>query len=335
MVLEAFDELGVKPSLIAGTSIGAVVGAAYAAGMSGRAIREHATATLRDRSGVMAALIASRVGRLADIVSGFGNPFLIDGERLLDRLWPEAVPERFEDLALPLEVVATDYHARAEAAFTAGPLGPAVAASIAIPGVIRPVRLAERLLVDGGAVNPLPFDRLIGRADIIVAVDVTGGPPPMGGRSPAGFDLMFGTLQIMQAAIVAAKLKIYRPEIVVRPAVDRFRVLDFFDARAILAAADAGERRAEARARAALLLSRRAGRGGQRRSTKNALRSAADSASRIPPYTSGAWWQVGAAKKRTPFSTAPPFGSAAPKYSRRMRANEIAAAHIAQGSSVT
>jgi NTE family protein len=185
----------------------------------------------------MAALIASRVGRLADIVSGFGNPFLIDGERLLDRLWPEAVPERFEDLALPLEVVATDYHARAEAAFTAGPLGPAVAASIAIPSVIRPVRLAERLLVDGGAVNPLPFDRLIGRADIIVAVDVTGGPPPPGGRSPVGFDLMFGTLQIMQAAIVAAKLKIYRPEIVVRPAVDRFRVLDFFDARAILAAA--------------------------------------------------------------------------------------------------
>jgi len=59
----------------------------------------------------------------------------------------------------------------------------------------------------------------------------------MGGRSPAGFDLMFGTLQIMQAAIVAAKLKIYRPEIVVRPAVDRFRILDFFDARAILAAA--------------------------------------------------------------------------------------------------
>jgi NTE family protein len=186
VVLEAFDELGVRPSLIAGTSIGAVVGAAYAAGMSGRAIREHATRSLRDRSGVMAALIASRVGRLADIVSGFGNPFLIDGERLLDRLWPEAVPERFEDLLLPLEVAATDYHARAEAAFTTGPLGPAVAASIAIPGVIRPVRLGERLLVDGGAVNPLPFDRLIGRADVIVAVDVTGGLPPMGGRSPAG-----------------------------------------------------------------------------------------------------------------------------------------------------
>jgi NTE family protein len=49
---------------------------------------------------------------------------------------------------------------------------------------------------------------------------------------------MFGTIQIMQGSIVAAKLKIYRPEIVVRPAVDRFRVLDFFEARNILAASE-------------------------------------------------------------------------------------------------
>ncbi|HEX8665910.1 MAG TPA: patatin-like phospholipase family protein [Beijerinckiaceae bacterium] len=236
-VLEAFDELGVKPVAIAGTSIGAVVGAAYAAGMSGRAIRDHAIRMLRDRAEVMAALIASRVGRLADVVAGFGNPLLVDGERLLDRLWPEAVPDTFADLATPLHAVATDYYGRAEAVFSQGPLAPAVAASMALPGLIRPVRIGGRLLVDGGAVNPLPFDHLIGRADVIVAVDVTGGPAPQGLRMPTGFDAMFGTLQIMQGAIVAAKLKIYRPQIVVRPAVDRFRALDFLDARAILAAA--------------------------------------------------------------------------------------------------
>jgi NTE family protein len=236
-VLEAFDELGVRPVAIAGTSIGAVVGAAYAAGLSGRAIRDHAVRTLRDRAAVMAALIGSRVGRLADIVSGFGNPLLVDGERLLDRLWPDAVPERFEDLLTPLHVVTTDYYGRAEAVFSEGPLAPAVAASMALPGLIRPVRIGGRLLVDGGAVNPLPFDHLIGRADVIVAVDVTGGPVPQEARTPTGFDAMFGTLQIMQGAIVAAKLKIYRPQILVRPAVDRFRVLDFLDARAILSAA--------------------------------------------------------------------------------------------------
>jgi NTE family protein len=237
-VLEAFDELGLRPVAIAGASMGAVVGAAYAAGLPAREIRRHVTHLLRDRAGVMSALIAARVGRLTDVISGFGNPLLVDGERFLDRLWPEAVPERFEDLRLPFWAVATDYFARAEALFGEGPLLPAVAASIAIPGLIRPVRIGERLLVDGGAVNPLPFDHLIGRADIIVAVDVTGGPSANPSRAPGGFDAMFGTLQIMQAAIVAAKLKIYRPGIVLRPAVERFRLLDFFEARAILAAAE-------------------------------------------------------------------------------------------------
>ena len=237
-VLEAFDEVGLKPAVIAGSSMGAVVGAAYAAGMSAREMRMHAVRTLRERSEVMAALIASRVGRLTDVLTGFGNPFLIDGERLLDRLWPEAIPARFEELRLPFLTVATDYYGRAEAVFTEGPLVPAVAASIAIPGLIRPVRIGERLLIDGGAVNPLPFDHLIGRADVLVAADVAGGPVPHPTRTPSGFDAMFGSLQIMQAAIVAAKLKIYRPQIVVRPAVDRFRVLDFFDARGILAAAE-------------------------------------------------------------------------------------------------
>src|SRR3954454_20120415 len=116
-VLEAFDELGVRPAAIAGASMGAVVGAAYAAGMPAHEIRRHVTHLLRDRASVMAALLAARVGRLTDVMSGFGNPFLLDGERFLDRLWPEAVPERFEDLRLPFWAVATDYYAREEALF--------------------------------------------------------------------------------------------------------------------------------------------------------------------------------------------------------------------------
>ena len=77
-------------------------------------IRAHTESQLRDRSAVMAALVEARIGRLADLVAR-GNPFLIDAERFLDRMWPEAVPERFEDLALPFLAVATDYDGRAEA----------------------------------------------------------------------------------------------------------------------------------------------------------------------------------------------------------------------------
>jgi NTE family protein len=234
--LEALDELGLKPAVIAGSSMGAVIGAAYAAGVSAREIRAHTERQLRDRSTVMAALVEARVGRVADLLVR-GNPFLIDAERFLDRLWPDAVPERFEDLSMPLLAIATDYHGRTEAVLRAGPLLPAVAGSMAVPGLVKPVRHDGRVLVDGGATNPLPFEHLIGRADLLIAVDVTGGPSPDPTRAPQGFETMFGALQIMQGAIVEAKLKLYRPEIVLRPAVDRFRVLDFFQARAILAAA--------------------------------------------------------------------------------------------------
>jgi len=236
-VLEAFDDLGIKPAMIAGASIGAVIGAAYAAGVSARQIRSHTERLLRDRSTVMAALVEARIGRLTDLIAR-GNPFLIDAERFLDRLWPNIMPERFEDLELPLLAVATDYAARTEAVFHEGRLLRAVAGSMAIPGLVKPVRHGGHLLVDGGAVNPLPFDHLIGRADLLVAVDVTGGPSPQPTHAPGGFATIFGTLQIMQGAIVAAKLKLHRPEIVVRPAVDRFRVLDFFQAHAIFRAAE-------------------------------------------------------------------------------------------------
>ena len=57
-----------------------------------------------------------------------------------------------------------------------GPLKPALAASIALPGLLRPVVIGERVLIDGGATNPLPFDHLRGRADVVVAVDISGEP---------------------------------------------------------------------------------------------------------------------------------------------------------------
>ncbi len=94
VVLEALDELGVRPAHIAGTSIGAIVGAAYAAGMPARALRAFALASFRDRARVVTKLLSARVGKITDLISrsGIGNPVLVDGERILDLFWPEAVP---------------------------------------------------------------------------------------------------------------------------------------------------------------------------------------------------------------------------------------------------
>jgi NTE family protein len=239
-MLEALDDLGLKPSVIVGTSMGAIVGAAYAAGMSGKDLRKATLEKLKDRTQVMAKLLQARVGRIADLFSrGFGNPVLVDGETLLDLFWPDTVPDLFEDLAIPFSAVATDYHARCEAVFATGPLVTGVAASMAIPGLVRPVAARGRVFVDGGAVNPLPFDLLPAEGHLVVAVDVTGGLVDGEGTPPEPFEAMLGSAQIMQDAIVAEKLKARTPDVLVRPGVAAFRVLDFFQAKLIVQKADA------------------------------------------------------------------------------------------------
>lgn len=237
-VLEALDAMDLRPSIIAGTSIGAVIGAAYAAGLSGEALRRHVLGLARDRPDVMAKLLKARVGRIADIFAGkLVNPVTIDAEIFLDHFWPQVVPDHFEDLEIPFLAVATDFTGRREALFQTGALAPAVAASMAIPGLIRPVVAEGMLLVDGGAVNPLPYNHLIGKADIIIAVDVTGGPLEDTTRRPTAFQLMFGAAQIMAGSITAQMLKARAPDILLKPPVEMFRVLDFFKAAQILEAA--------------------------------------------------------------------------------------------------
>ncbi len=237
-VLETLDDMGLRPSIIAGTSIGAVVGAAYAAGVSGARLRQHVLGLARDRPDVMAKLLKARVGRVTDLFAGkLVNPATIDAEVFLDHFWPQAVPDRFEDLEIPFMAAATDFTGRREALFSTGPLAPAVAASMAIPGLIRPVAAEGMLLVDGGAVNPLPYNHLFGKADIIIAVDVTGGPLEDTTKRPTGFQLMFGAAQIMAGSITAQMLKARAPDVLLRPPVDMFRMLDFFKAAQIFEAA--------------------------------------------------------------------------------------------------
>jgi NTE family protein len=106
-----------------------------------------------------------------------------------------------------------------------------------MPGLIKPVQFDGRLLVDGGAVNPLPYDLLLDRADVVIAVDVTFGAL-RGRKDPRPFETMFGAAQIMQGAITAQKLKARPPTMLIRPPVQQFRVLEFFRAGQILRACD-------------------------------------------------------------------------------------------------
>jgi NTE family protein len=233
-VIEALDELGIRPVAIAGTSIGAVMGAGMAAGMRGAEIRDFALSTVGKRKEIASRLWRLRPASLQEISGSlrFG-PFNI--ERVLSAFLPEAIPADFEDLSIPLKIVATDYYGQTQAVLQSGALHPAIAASAAIPGMFLPVRIDGRVLIDGGFVNPVPFDCLDGEADIVIAVDVVGGPEGDGTTLPGRMDVMFGASQLMMQTITAMKIKARAPDLLVRPDVGRYGVMDFYRAHEILA----------------------------------------------------------------------------------------------------
>ena len=238
-VLEALDDLGIKPRAIAGTSIGALIGSGYAAGMSGREVRAYAIELFSDRSNVFSRLWQLRPRRVLDIFAGtaLGQ---IDAEKTVALFLPERLPQTFAELAIPLTVVATDYYGWSEARLMSGPLRPAIAASIAIPTLFRAVPVDGRVMIDGGVVNPLPADIVIDACPgaLSIAVDVIGGPEGGGKAVPGALESAFGALQLMMQRITKGRLADRAPDILLRPAIHSFRVLDFLKVRAILRAAE-------------------------------------------------------------------------------------------------
>ena len=233
-VIETFDELGIRPVAIAGSSIGSIMGAAMAAGMSGKEVREHAIAVLANRTEVMNRLWQLRPKSIAGVIAGAFKLTQFDIERVLATFLPKGIPAEFSSLKIPLQVTATDFYGQCELVFSEGDLYSAIAASAAIPALFRPVLRDGKILIDGGIYNPVPFDLLDGKADFVVAIDVVGGPEGDPGRMPGSIDSMFGASQLMMQSIVAMKLKAHQPAIFLRPSVNRFRVMDFLKVNTVL-----------------------------------------------------------------------------------------------------
>ncbi|MBZ9771371.1 patatin-like phospholipase family protein [Mesorhizobium sp. CO1-1-8] len=233
-VIEALDELGIKPVAIAGSSIGAIMGAGMASGMTGKDINDYARSILGRRAEVASRMWRARPGTIAEAMQNGIRVSQFNVERILKAFLPEAIPETFAELKIPLKVTATDYFGHALAVFEDGDLHSALAASAAIPAVFRPVMRDGRLLIDGGIYNPVPFDLIENDADIIIGVDVVGAPEEADRKQPTSVDLMFGATQLMMQSIIANKLKQCRPDILVRPAVSRYRVLDFLKIEALM-----------------------------------------------------------------------------------------------------
>lgn len=180
-VLKVLEREGIAINYIAGCSIGSLVGSLYASGLDSETIYKLAQ-NLKRRHWID--FVIPKMG-------------LVAGDRTLDTVRLLTKRQTFDQLAIPLAVVAADLYTGHEVVFRDGEVALAVRASISVPGVFIPYRYDGKLLVDGAVVNPTPMDvvRSMG-ADIVIAVDLV----PTGDVAPLTnlFDVIIQTIDIVE-----------------------------------------------------------------------------------------------------------------------------------------
>ncbi|MEZ4621779.1 MAG: patatin-like phospholipase family protein [Caldilineaceae bacterium] len=219
-VLKALLAAGIQPCCIAGTSIGAVVGALYGAG--------HDVPALETEALQLASM--SKLIRFIDWLPSWHG--LMDGKAIYNHLNRLLGPgTTFADLRLPLGVTATDLTSGQAINMTSGPVIDAVRASLSLLGLFKPVRRNQQRLVDGGFLNHLPVDlaRELG-AELVIAVDVQGcfleeqplrsTKPGRRGRATMTPPMLQDMMQIntlMVREITRLRLEQARPELLITP----------------------------------------------------------------------------------------------------------------------
>ncbi|MDD4869695.1 MAG: patatin-like phospholipase family protein [Kiritimatiellae bacterium] len=237
LVLEALDEMGCRPSIIAGTSIGAIIGALYASGVSGQTIRKKIQKNIISRRDSWRDIFKKRSDLLKvvqTVAFERGPSGIVKPDLFLNFLLSSVHKQTFEELDIPLLVIATDYWKGEEVVLESGELLPALKASIAIPGVFAPVTIDDRVLLDGGIVNIVPYEHILGRCDVSIAVDVACTRTPGKNRMPNFWDLVLGSLQLMQEVTLSDKMKHRRPDILVHPKITDIPMLAFGKAAQVL-----------------------------------------------------------------------------------------------------
>jgi NTE family protein len=211
LMIEALDELGLRPSIISGSSIGSVVGAFYAAGFSSKEMHEILDQLINPKSdSVFTFLLKSDIIKMFTM---FDPQFIKSGF---------IKGEKFHSYCKKEEVI-----------FDNGDLLNPIKASYSLPGLFTPVKIKNRILIDGGAVNPLPYDLIKEKCDITIAIDVTAVKAQNDNEIPATFDSVFTTYQTMQNSIIKERLKFLKPDIYIKPEIYDVRVFDFLKTNSI------------------------------------------------------------------------------------------------------
>jgi NTE family protein len=258
-VISALAELGIKPDIICGTSIGALVGAASATG------------NLEKLENWVCGLTLQNIVGYLDVTLESGG--VIKGDRLMDFFRRNFQDQAIEQLPTPFGAVATDLETGREVWLREGPVLAAVHASLALPGLFSPIRKGGRWLVDGGLVNPVPVSlcRAMG-ADIVIAVDLNAdivgkhlqkhqkpGVPPLAvasadqssiaetirlrlretmnalniprsentQKAPSMFDVVASSINIMQTRITRSRLAGEPPDVLITPRLAHLGLMEF------------------------------------------------------------------------------------------------------------
>jgi NTE family protein len=252
-VIRALEEAGIRPDLVCGTSVGSLVGAAYAAGELDRFEKWLLGMRMKDVVGFMD-------------VSLIGG--MLKGERVMEFFRRNFVDRPIEELAMPFAAVATALHTGTEIWLREGSTVEAVRASIALPGLFTPVLRDHMMLVDGGLVNPVPVSlaRAMG-ADVVIAVDLDSDKlghrlaadtrveapdspiaewmrklqenlgeflpanSPDEPRPPPLHDVLLSALDIVQVRIARSRLAGDPPDVIVAPRLAHLHLLDFHRAK--------------------------------------------------------------------------------------------------------
>lgn len=250
-VIRALEEAGIRPDLVCGTSVGALVGAAYAAGELDRFEQW------------VRGMDIKTVLSFLDVRLNGG---MLKGEKLMEFFRRNFSDRPIEDLPMPFGAVATALHNGMEVWLREGSTVEAVRASIALPALFSPALHNGRMLVDGGLVNPVPVSlaRAMG-AEILIAVDLNSDilgrhlredkdsvPAAANGRNggwlqtilqsmglrnaeqkagepeqPSMLDVVSSSINIMQVRITRSRMAGEPPDVIVAPRLAHLGLLDF------------------------------------------------------------------------------------------------------------
>jgi NTE family protein len=229
-VLKVLVEENIPIDMVAGSSAGSLFGALYCAGWPIGDIVDFAT----------------NLKKVIRLRGGLWDPHfppfwagLINGRRTRSFLEKQLQGKTFDQLDIPLYVVATDITASEEVVFDQGSVAEAVRASVGIPGVFVPWRWRDRYLVDGGIVNPVPVSVLVDRgADVIFVSSVVrppneSSPLPENPHLPNFVELMTTMMGAMESEIL--KIRLPQVDAFIHPKVDMYTALDYFKAEEIIA----------------------------------------------------------------------------------------------------